>query len=315
MKVKAKARSLTSSKSWIIGDAAVVDDDAEEEAGWPDKSKKKGAGGKDWSKFPPPPDAEYQKGQDSTGWGKQGSKDSGKTGGKSGKKASKCSGKSAKDKKPDEWSESDPWKDKAYTKQVWDEYNSQKDPYSADWQAPPAKPKGGSAGSAKGSGDKSKESPAQKIPPYFKRHWKPTGGGQEYVLNYPKQWRLHQGSGDAQCQICGKSTKIADLYKPKNASLKSPYGSEGIEFGACNESCCVDLQDRIIMEDLWGKFEDIDRMLNTNAGKLVAGYKSHWENANPQMAISKFFVLMAGTTRSLAKVMRESGFDAKVHRE
>ena len=69
------------------------------------------------------------------------------------------------------------------------------------------------------------------------------------------------------------------------------------------------------MEDLWGKFKDIDRMLNSNAGKLVAGYKSNWENANPQMAISKFFVLMAGTARSLAKVLRESGFDAKRHRE
>ena len=127
----------------------------------------------------------------------------------------------------------------------------------------------------------------------------------------PEQWRLHTGAGDAQCQICGKNTKVADLYKPDNASRKSKYGSEGAEFGACCDSCLNDLQDRIIMEDLWGKFEDIDRMLSSNANKLVAGYKSNWENANPHVAISKFFVLMAGTARSLAKLMRESGFDAK----
>ncbi len=121
------------------------------------------------------------------------------------------------------------------------------------------------------------------------------------------------GVVDAEYRICGHRYKIADLKKPMNASMKSKYGSEGLDFGACSDTCNDDLQDRIIMGDLWGKFEDVSRMLNCTKQELRTAYNDEWENPTPKAAVSKFFCLAGDTASAMVRLMRDSGFDSSNH--
>ena len=104
----------------------------------------------------------------------------------------------------------------------------------------------------------------------------------------------------------------AEPEKPKNATGKSIYNSEGQTFGACSDKCCTELQMRIYMEDPWGKLDESTRVLKLCKNTLIKQYNdTGWENPSPDAAISKFMVIAYECAGSLRTLIQDSGFERK----